>query len=111
MKKACLCLLVFFLLCRFLYPYTRFGYVDRWNTGFHGRLNTESATLKPGEHISLEIVGVKKTASYSTSDFRIATVTPLGTVYAIRCGTAIITVRQGEEVYRCKITVRQDRDD
>ena len=44
-------------------------------------------------------------ATYSTSDFRIASVTPLGTVYAIRSGTAIISVRQGESVYKCRITV------
>lgn len=104
-KKACILILLFILLCRFLYPHTRFGYEDKWSTGFHDRLNIESATLKPGEHITVTVVGIKKTAAYSTSDFRIASVTPLGTVYAIRPGTAIISVRQGDSVYKCRITV------
>ncbi len=104
-KKACILFLFFVLLCRFLYPHTRFGYEDKWSTGFHGRLNIESATLKPGDRITVKVVGIKKMATYSTSDFRIASVTPLGTVYAIRSGTAIISVRQGESVYKCRITV------
>lgn len=104
-KKAGILILLFVLLCRFLYPHTRFGYTDKWSTGFHNRLNVESATMKPGERISVTIVGVKKTATYSTSDFRIASVTPFGTVYAIRPGTAIISVQQGDSVYKCRITV------
>ncbi len=105
MKKACILLLAFILFCRLVYPYTRFGYVDKWTAGFQKHLNVESAQMKPGEKISISIRGVKKTASYSTSDFRIASVTPLGTVYAIQPGTAIISVRQDDKVYKCKITV------
>lgn len=105
MKKACIFLLVLLVLLRLLYPHTRFGFQNKWTLSVQPHLNVESATLKPGETIAVTLVGTKKAARYSTSDFRIASVTPFGTVCAIRPGTAVITVRQGDGVYKCKITV------
>lgn len=105
-KKIFLLLLVLFLLlCRFLYPHTRFGFREEILITSRQRLNIHEATLKPGEKIKVELVSIKKTAHYSTSDFRIAAVTPFGTVHALKPGTAIISVRQGNETYKCKITV------
>lgn len=105
MKKACILLLVLLVLLRLLYPHTRFGFQDKWTLSVQPHLNVERATLKPGQTISVTLVGTKKTARYATSDFRIASVTPFGTVCAIRPGVAIITVRQDDHVYKCKITV------
>lgn len=108
MKKHLLfpILILFLLLCRFLYPHTRFGYQEELDLLSHRNLNIHAATMKPGEKISVKPSGIKKMASYSTSDFRIATVSPFGTVHALNPGTAIIFVKQGEYTYRCKITVK-----
>ena len=99
MKKHLLfpILILFVLLCRFLYPHTRFGYQEELDLLSHRNLNIHAATMKPGEKFSV---------NYSTSDFRIATVSPFGTVHALNPGTAIIFVKQGECTYRCKITVK-----
>lgn len=105
MKKICILLLALLLIIRFVYPYTRFGYHRSWSVGFRNRLNIESATLKPGEKVSVKIVGVNKRASYSSSDFRIASVSVFGIVYAHQPGTAIISVRQGGHIYKCRINV------
>lgn len=108
MKKHLLfpLLILFLLLCRFLYPHTRFGYQEELDLLSHRNLNIHAATMKPGEKITVKLSGIKKMASYSTSDFRIATVSPSGTVHALNPGTAIISVKQGENTYRCKITVK-----
>lgn len=108
MKKVCLCILVLLLICRFLYPYTRFGFQHHLNTGPGDGLNIQTATMKPGEKITVEVTGFKKLASYSSSDFRIAYVSPFGVVHALQPGTAIIYVRQGEKEYKCKVTVVRD---
>lgn len=105
MKKTCLCILILILICRFLYPYTRFGFQYQLNTGPGNGLNMQTASMKPGEKITLRVTGIKKLASYSSSDFRVACVSPSGVVHALQPGTAIIYVRQGEKEYKCKITV------
>lgn len=105
MKKICILLLALLLMIRLIYPYTRFGYRRSWSVGFSNRLNIESATLKPGEKVFVKIVGFNKRAKYSSSDFRIASVSFFGIVCAHQPGTAIISVQQGSRVYKCKITV------
>lgn len=108
MKKICILLLALLLIIRLVYPHTRFGYQRSWSVGFRNRLNIESATLRPGEKVLVKIVGVNKRAKYSSSDFRIASVSVFGTVYAHQPGTAIISVQQGSHVYKCKITVSRN---
>lgn len=105
MKKAALVLIFLILLCRFLYPHTRFGFKRELNTVSEKHLNVHTATLKPGEKISVKLVGIKKVAHYSSSDFRIASVTPSGTVHALAPGTAIIYVKQDSKTYKCRIDV------
>ncbi len=105
MKKICILLLALLLMIRFIYPHTRFGYRRSWSVGFSHRLNIESATLKPGEKVFVKIVGINKRAKYSSSDFRIASVSFRGVVYARQPGTAIISVREGSHIYKCRITV------
>lgn len=105
MKKGLVVFIFLLLLCRFLYPHTRFGYVSPINPASGTHLNIQSATMKPGEKLSLKLVSIKKIAHYSSSDFRIASVSATGTVHALNPGTVIIFVRQGTETYRCKIKV------
>lgn len=97
--------LLLILLCRFLYPYTRFGYCKKLILPSEKHLNIHTATLKPGEKIKLKLVGIRKIARFSSSDFRVASVTSSGTVYALAPGTAIISVKQDSKTYKCKITV------
>lgn len=105
MKKALLLVLFLLLLGRLLYPYTRFGFYEKLNLVSERHLNIQTATLKTGETVCLKLVGVKRTAFYSSSDFRIASVSASGTVYARNPGTAIIYVKQDSETYRCRIRV------
>lgn len=105
MKKVLLLLLSLLLIGRFLYPYTRFGFYEKLNLASQKHLNIQTATLKPGETICLKLVGIKRTAFYSSSDFRIASVSCSGTVCARNPGTAIIYVKQDSETYRCRIRV------
>lgn len=108
MKKFGLYLLILLVICRLLYPYTRFGFQYKPNIAPGDGLNIQTATLKPGETLTLRVTSLKKMASYSSSDFRIASVTVFGVVHAWNPGTAIITVCQGEKEYQCKITVRHE---
>ncbi|MCM1244283.1 MAG: hypothetical protein NC293_01410 [Roseburia sp.] len=104
MKKL-LFVLLFLLTLRFLYPFTRFGFQEKPNLISQKHLNIQSATLKPGETIHLKLTGIKRTAFYSSSDFRIASVSSSGTVHARNPGTAIIYVKQDSKTYRCRIRV------
>lgn len=93
------------LLCHFLYPHSRFGYhTPPRSTPGHG-LNIRTATLAPGERISIHPLGIRRFASYSSSNSRIADVNFLGTVEAKRNGTAIIYVKHKGKTYHCRITV------
>lgn len=104
MKKYILLSLLLLLLCRLLYPHSRFGYFDSFpETG--RRLNVESATLAPGETLSVHLTGIYRIANYSSSNSRIADVNSFGTIEAKRPGTAIIFVEHNDDVYRCKIQV------
>lgn len=105
MKKALLLVLFLVLLGRFVYPYTRFGFHEKFNLASEKHLNIQTITLKPRETVCLKLVGIKRTAFYSSSDFRIASVSSSGTVYARNPGTAIIYVKQDSETYRCRIRV------
>lgn len=105
MKKALLILITLILLFRFLYPHTRFGFKSELNMVSGKHLNVQTATLRPGEKISIKLAGIKKAAYYSSSDFRIASVSPSGTVHALKPGTAIIYVKQDSKTYKCKINV------
>ena len=100
-----LILLVLILICRFLYPHTRFGYHKKLIFPLKKHLNVSQAELKPGQSIHIKLEGPRKIAHYSSSDFRIASVTSSGTVYALSPGIAIISVRQDSKTYKCKITV------
>lgn len=105
--RLLLLLLFFALLCRLLYPHTRFGFQYTFTPGAVARLNIKSATLKPGDKVTLRLTGIRKMARYSSSDFRIAYVTPGGTVHALSPGVAIISVTQGDDIYKCRITVAE----
>lgn len=106
MKKAIPILILFLLVCRFLYPHTRFAHKKDLSSIFDKKLNCHKITLETGEKFVLKPEKLRQLAKYSSSDFRIASVSPSGTVRAHSPGTAIIYVKQGNETYRCKVLVR-----
>lgn len=106
MKKLLIGAICLLVICRLVFPYTRFAYFKKPEIALNGKhLNIKSAEMKTGEHISLYLTTVPRHANYSSSDFRIASVTSSGKVYALQPGTAIIYVKQGTKTYRCKIKV------
>ncbi len=102
-----LILLVLLVVCRFLYPHTKLAYFQTIELPFQKHLNVQSAHMRCGEQLHLKLNGLYRRARYSSSDFRIASVSFSGTVTALKPGTAIIYVTQGKTTYRCKITVRK----
>ncbi len=110
MKRYFLLFLLFLIACHTLYPHSRFGYHQSPFTDTEQHLNIQTATLAPGETISVYLVKIRRIASYSSSNSRIADVNSFGTVEAKRPGTAIIYVSQDNNTYRCKITVSSKKN-
>lgn len=101
-----LAILIFFL----IYPYTRFAYTDNISSLGTPGLNHEKITLTPGETCKLYIKGTNRRAIYSSSDFKVASVSFTGKVTCHRKGHAIIYVRQGKHTYKCKVSVIEKKN-
>lgn len=68
-------------------------------------LNRYHITLKKGEKFTLKAYSVSF-VSYRSEDFRVASVTPGGTVYAHQKGTTYIVVSTKKHTAYCKVKVR-----
>ncbi len=88
-----------------MYPHTRFAHRTEVFERFERQLNVQECTLEVGETISLRLEGFRRMARFSSSDFRVASVTPGGKVHARAPGTVVITAKYHEHSYHCKITV------
>ncbi|MBR1586165.1 MAG: Ig-like domain-containing protein [Clostridia bacterium] len=70
-------------------------------------LSTTKATLKKGETLTLELIGVgTKSVTWSSSAKKVATVSATGVVTAKAKGTAVITAKIDGKKYTAKITVK-----
>ena len=69
-------------------------------------LNKDKLTLKVGDFYIFEPTGVGN-ATWSTSNKKVVTVDG-AFVTAVGAGTATITVKQGDVVLKCKVTVKSD---
>ncbi len=98
--------LLFFL----IYPHTRFAHSDNFTTIGAPGLNREKVTMPVGSSFYLYIKGVNKRASYSSSDFKVAAVSCVGKVRCLKPGVAIITVKQKNEKFTCKVHVTTKKD-
>ena len=71
------------------------------------KLNKTKASITVGQKLKLKITGTNKTAKWSSSNKKIATVTQKGVVKGIRKGTVTITVKTANgKKATVKVTVK-----
>lgn len=70
------------------------------------KLNKTQTTIYVGGSTTIQIQGTKKSAKWSTSNSKIATVTSKGKVTGKKNGTATITAKIGQKSYKCIVTVK-----
>jgi 6-phosphogluconate dehydrogenase (decarboxylating) len=88
-----------------VYPYTSFYYRKPIVTPFAMRLNENYVVLEEGESFYLYVVGPKKKAKFSTNDFKVVDVSSGGTISARQKGRAVIKVKVGNKILKCKVKV------
>lgn len=69
------------------------------------RISKTNATLTKGRTIFLRVIGTKKKPKWSSSNERVAAVTPNGKVKTKAKGTATIKAKVGKKSFKCKVTV------
>lgn len=69
------------------------------------KISLTKKTVKAGTSFALKLNGTKRTASWYTSDKKIASVNKNGVVKALRAGKARITAKLGGKSYVCAVTV------
>ena len=70
------------------------------------KLNETNVVLATKQGILLELKGYKGRAVWSSSNKKIATVNKHGLVQAKKNGCAVISVKAGKKLYKCKVTVK-----
>lgn len=89
-----------------IWPYTRFYHFEPVYTNYKYQLNYSQLTMRSGERKKLYLYFYKKKLTFSSTDFKVAWVSPYGTIYARKKGTAVIRVKVDGKVLKCKVTVR-----
>ena len=76
-------------------------------------LNKKAKRLYTGEimyqfrgHMTLKVLNTKKTVTYSSSNYGVATVDSNGVVKAVKPGKCTVTAKAGSKAYKCKVTVK-----
>lgn len=96
------------LLESFLERFTIFGYFNPIFTPFFQRLNHDTLIMEKGEKKQLSVSGIYRKISFYSNDFKVADVTPGGTIYANRTGKAIIVVTLNNKIkLKCRVCVVQ----
>ena len=72
-------------------------------------MNKKSATIRVGGTVRLKVKGKGKTAGWTSSDPKVASVNKHGKVKGKTPGKAVIKAKVGKKVYTCKLTVRAGR--
>ena len=71
------------------------------------KLNKSSITMYVGKTTTLKLSGTTKSATWTSSNKSVATVTSKGNVSAKSAGTATITAKVSSKKYTCKVTVKE----
>lgn len=95
----------FILFIRVLLPYTSKGFKEELSTPAMAMFIKDDYTLKVGEKVTLRVNAINVRVSYSSSDFKVASVNRNGTVKAKRKGTAIIYGTYQDTTIKCRIRV------
>lgn len=99
------CLIAFLLFLRVLLPYTSKASMIWFSTPVSKGFTRQEYTLAVGERITLRVNAVNVRVSYSSSDFKVASVNQNGTVKAKRTGMAIIYGTYQQTTITCRIRV------
>lgn len=93
------------LLWKLIIPHTSIYYrTNIYDPLFRG-LNVKDITLVKGEEFRLRTYRLNQRVSYSSTDFKVASVNFLGTVTALRPGVAIIKVKYNNTELKCRVRV------
>ena len=74
------------------------------------KLNKTKATIYVGKTVTLKLKNNKAKVKWSSSNKKIATVSKKGKVKGKRAGKATITAKVGKKKYKCKITVKKEKN-
>lgn len=98
-------LIAFCLFVHVLLPYTSKTSIRWFFLADRDGLTKTEYTLTIGEKCTLKVNAKNVRVSYSTSDFKVASVNQNGTVYAKRTGVAIISAAFQGKKFQCRIKV------
>lgn len=98
-------LAIFAVICRIILPHTSVFYRSNLLDPFLHRINREDVTLIKGEEFRLRSNRFNQRVTYRTTDFKVADVNFLGTVTALRPGTAFIIVKYSDKELKCRVRV------
>lgn len=93
------------IFCRVIIPHTSVFYRTNLLDPFLHRINREDITLIKGEEFRLRSNRLNQRVTYTTTDFKVADVNFLGTVTALRPGTAFIIVKYNDKELKCRVRV------
>jgi hypothetical protein len=71
------------------------------------KISKSKVTLTVGKSVTLSIQNTTKTATWSSSNPKVAKVSKAGKVTAVKAGTAVITATISSKAYTCKVTVKE----
>lgn len=98
-------LALFVLVMMLILPHTKIYYSFNLFDSFDRRANTKTVYLQAGKSYQISLFRIKKTASYKSSDFKVATVSGTGLVTAFRPGKTIVTIKQKNKTYKYQFYV------
>lgn len=95
---------LFALIWYLIIPNTSINYKKDYQA-FSNRLNEKDLIMIQGETFKLELQKLNKRVKFSSMDIKVAPVTPLGTVIALRPGKTYITVKYENKELKCRVRV------
>lgn len=86
-------------------PNSSLYYMNKTYHPFFNRLNKRDIIMIPGETFKLRLQRVNTRVKFSSLDIKVAPVTPLGTVIALRPGKTFVSAKYQGKVIRCRVRV------
>lgn len=94
----------FALIWYLIIPNTSINYRKEYQS-FSNRLNEKDLIMIQGETFKLRLQKFNKRVKFSSMDIKVAPVTPLGTIIALRPGKTFITVKYDKQELKCRVRV------
>ncbi len=103
--KILVMFIVLLIVLRYLIINSSVYFRDYRELPFTVHLNKDNIVMVKGDTFQLRINGINKRVKYSTTDFRIAWVSPLGKIHALQTGKAFINAKVDEKTIKCRVRV------